>query len=109
VIQSDVVENTIANVLETCSSTDYVIVSQPGVSASDFASSKSAPHLRRWMSRQEKRIAATGTVPEVFGSIDTAKLETSLSKCDVEVINVDGSCKNHHAPLYLSQLLTLTS
>ncbi|KAF1984586.1 BIG1-domain-containing protein [Aulographum hederae CBS 113979] len=86
------VQTKLSNSLEICPSDSYVIVSQPGVSASDFTAKTSAPNLRRWVHGAEEKVKSAWTVPEVYGQLDADKLARSLAnKCGVQVVDVDAS------------------
>jgi len=77
------------DLLSSCPSDQYIIVSQPGVHATDFATSKSTAVLFRKAFEREK-IGTRTNVPEVVGEIDAEDLQNYIqSHCDADVVRVD--------------------
>lgn len=75
-----------------CPSDVYVVVSQPGVRVADYKGKHSSPHLRKWISGEDKRIRSSFTVTDVLGEIDTSALIGTLEKkCGAGTWKVDAS------------------
>ena len=69
-----------------------MVVSQPGVTATDYKGKHSSPHLRRWTSGEDKRIRSSFTVTDVLGEVDTSALIGTLEKrCGAGTLKVDAS------------------
>ncbi|MCJ1251068.1 hypothetical protein MMC30_008299 [Trapelia coarctata] len=78
--------------LKTCPSDIYVIVSQPGVSSTDYSSKGSTPYLKKWASGEDKSIRSRFTVSEVVGEIDTGVLVEELEQtCGSGTLSIDAS------------------
>ena len=78
--------------LAKCLSDTYVIISQPGVSAADYSSQFSAPHLRNAMSGDDKQVRSSFTVTDVLGTLDSSALmDTVKERCGAAVLSVDAS------------------
>ncbi|QDS72891.1 hypothetical protein FKW77_007639 [Venturia effusa] len=78
--------------LSKCPTETYIIVSQPGVSATDYSPRLSAPHLRHLLNRTEKTVSATVTIPEVAGDIDAHAITRYLEDhCAAEILKADAA------------------
>ncbi|TID27656.1 hypothetical protein E6O75_ATG00423 [Venturia nashicola] len=78
--------------LSLCPAATYIIVSQPGVSATDYSPRLSAPHLRHLLNRTEKTGPVTVTVPEVVGNIDAHRITRYLEdQCSAEILKADAA------------------
>ncbi|KAF2429849.1 BIG1-domain-containing protein [Tothia fuscella] len=78
--------------LDKCPSDTYIIVSQPGVTATDYSAKLSSPHLGHWLNRTEKQVHSTLIVPEVAGDLDAHAISKSLEdKCKAEVLKADAA------------------
>ncbi|KAJ6120375.1 hypothetical protein N7523_004655 [Penicillium sp. IBT 18751x] len=78
--------------LSTCPSDYYVIVNQPGVHSSDFATRRSAPRLGAKMLGKDKSIRSKMSVDEVTGLLDIIEIKTVLTeKCKAQTTAIDGS------------------
>ncbi|KAA8642118.1 uncharacterized protein ATNIH1004_011059 [Aspergillus tanneri] len=76
----------------TCPSDYYVIVSQPGVHSTDFATLRSAPRLGAKMTGQDKGIRSTMTVHEVAGVLEAKQIQNLLERdCGAQTTVVDGA------------------
>jgi len=80
-------------VLSACQADAYVLIQQPHVSAADFGSEDSAPHLRRRLTGgNDSDIAFQLSLPEVFGAVDIDSFRKTLQdSCKAGVIDVDAS------------------
>ncbi|KAI9818203.1 MAG: hypothetical protein M1827_000828 [Pycnora praestabilis] len=75
-----------------CPSDTYIIASQPGVNAADFASRLAAPHLRRRISKEDSDVKSSFSVAEVVGDFGTEELQMMLEqRCRAGVTSVDAS------------------
>jgi hypothetical protein len=83
----------VLNTLTPCSSGYYILVSQPGVHATDYESKRSAPLLRASVLRRNDYVESSFTVSEVVGEVDLSGLQTTLkSKCAAaDVLELDGA------------------
>ncbi|MCJ1286626.1 hypothetical protein MMC26_005972 [Xylographa opegraphella] len=78
--------------LRKCPSDIYVIVSQPGATATDYKSQRSIPYLRRYVSGEDKDVRSSFTVSAVLGEIDTTALSNTLEQqCGAGTLNIDAS------------------
>ncbi|KAI9772286.1 MAG: hypothetical protein M1840_001035 [Geoglossum simile] len=81
--------------LSHCPSDAYVIISQPGVNAEDFASYDAAPHLRRSLDLEDQgsgKVKSSFQVADVVGELDLDELQRYLqTKCEAGVLSVDAS------------------
>ena len=78
--------------LQKCPSDIYVVVTQPSVSATDYSGQHSSPHLKRWVSGEDKRIRSSFTVANVLGDMDKVGFTEILeTKCGAGTLNVDAS------------------
>jgi hypothetical protein len=85
--QEDVVDASLL-FLDTCPSDTYLIVSQPGVRASDLSRSKAVPHLRKMMSNNGVRTKFS--VSEVSGLLHPDQLGRPItSKCGTLEMQLD--------------------
>ncbi|KAI9686686.1 MAG: hypothetical protein M1820_010573 [Bogoriella megaspora] len=66
--------------LEDCPSKTYLIVEQPNARSADFASSKAAPNLRRQVQKEDEKVLASYTIPEVAGYVNTDGVKDYLIK-----------------------------
>ncbi|GAB7337630.1 hypothetical protein MBLNU457_g2926t1 [Dothideomycetes sp. NU457] len=76
-----------------CREGNLVFVHQPDVLYSDFASAKSAGHLkRRMMKAQEAEGGVSRSVANVHGEVDVAELVKKVEKaCGYKVMDLDGT------------------
>ena len=84
----------VSKTLSQCPSNLYIVVSQPGVTPSDYVSSKSTPSLSSHLSTSnpDSHIRSSVSIPEVLDDIDTSLWQQTLvSKCDVRIIDIDTS------------------
>lgn len=79
--------------VKTCPSDYYVLVSQPGVHASDYSDRKATPWLRGKAAGADKSILSNLTVTEVSGVLDSAAIRKALKDCGTQVTEVDASSK----------------
>lgn len=78
--------------LSDCPSDTYVVVSQPGVHAEDYSDRYAAPHLRKKIQAEDKRIRSVATVTDVLGDIDPDNLVGAIEeKCGAALLRVDAS------------------
>ena len=91
IIAATSLSQTISAELQRCPSDVYVIVSQPSVRTTDY-SGRHSPHLRKWVSGEDKRIRSSFTVTDVLGHMDTSEFVELLEKqCDAGTLDVDAS------------------
>lgn len=83
----------VSEVLSQCPTDLYVIVSQPGVRPSDFASSRTAPALSRKITNSmEEGIRSNTIIEELVGSVDIESWHNILeSKCGTQIVEVDAA------------------
>ena len=77
------------------------MVSQPGVSISDYAELDSAPHLRRWLKNEsyDKNIKSRGLIAEVVGSLDEdATVKLLKNECGADVVDLEASGMEKERP-----------
>ena len=81
----------IAQILSRCPSDIYVLVTQPSVSAQDYAFPATAPSLAlRMTAGSETLIRSTASIADVVGEIDTARWQEVLEKtCGTTTIDID--------------------
>lgn len=80
--------------LSRCASDAYILVSQPGVNAVDFAVADAVPRLRQSMLKGggERKIKASFSASDVLGELEADEVEAFLHEiCKAEVMNVDAS------------------
>lgn len=82
--------------LSSCPSDYYILVSQQGVSVTDYSKSKkSTPLLAKALSPSQAHssgIRSSLSVPDVLGPLDTSTwMEVLTSKCGVSVTTIDAS------------------
>jgi len=79
--------------LSDCPSDFYVLVSQPGVHAKDYASRKSSPTLaQRLSSKPGSIIRSSVAINDVLGDIDTSSwVELLQTKCGVQLTEIDAA------------------
>lgn len=81
--------------LQTCPSDTYIIVSQPGVDASDYADKRAAPLLRKMVIGNDERIRSSLSAREVLGRVDGEDLSRILrEECEAGLLRVDASSKD---------------
>ncbi|GLI78193.1 hypothetical protein PoHVEF18_006500 [Penicillium ochrochloron] len=82
----------LSSVLGACPSEYYVVVNQPGVHSSDFATRKSAPRLGAKMLGKDRSIRSKMSVNEVAGLLEVKQIKGLLEeKCQAQTTVVDGS------------------
>lgn len=82
----------IAVPLESCPSDTYIIVSQPGVEATDYTDLFSAPHLRQKMSGDGQDVRSRFTVKDVFGIVNADDLSAKIQQnCGAGHLRIDAS------------------
>jgi hypothetical protein len=81
----------VSNTLSQCPTDLYVIVSQPGVRPSDYASSRTTPALSRKITNGKKQgIRSSTTIEELVGDVDVESWHNILeSKCGAHIVEVD--------------------
>ncbi|KAK4694960.1 hypothetical protein P7C71_g2705, partial [Lecanoromycetidae sp. Uapishka_2] len=78
--------------LTECRSDTYVIVSQPGVEAADFADEYTAPRLREKMNGDDMSIRSSFSVTDVLGLISGDELSKVIQdRCEASHLRVDAS------------------
>jgi hypothetical protein len=81
----------VSQALLSCPSDTYIIISQPGVSASDFSAGESSPNLRQYLNKTAG-VAETWTVAEVAGVLDAKSIEKQVEeKCKADVLRIDAT------------------
>ncbi|KAJ6078687.1 hypothetical protein N7467_008440 [Penicillium canescens] len=84
--------DTLSSSLSTCPSDYYVVVYQPGVHSTDFASRKSAPRLGAKMLGKDSSIRSKMSVNEVAGLVEPKHIKSLLEeKCKAQTTTIDGS------------------
>ncbi|KAK4983326.1 hypothetical protein LTR66_008866 [Elasticomyces elasticus] len=92
VASAKTLESQLLDVARLCISNSYVVVEQPGVSATDFASSTSTPHLQRILGGATSAFYTAVTIPDVIGRVDAGAIVSTLGDvCKAVVVDVDGS------------------
>ncbi|KAL9578696.1 MAG: hypothetical protein Q9212_005552 [Teloschistes hypoglaucus] len=92
IASSQTVEKTIISQLSHCPSDTYVVVSQPGVHAEDYTDRYAAPHLRKKIQAEDKRIRSVATVTDVLGELDADNIVATIEeKCGAALLRVDAS------------------
>ena|SRR2546423_6796612 len=83
--------STISDVLSQCPSDVYVLVVQPGVSASDYTRPANAPTLARYMTASQKTsVRSSASIADVVGVIDTGRWQEVLEKdCGATTYKID--------------------
>lgn len=82
----------VKNQLARCPSEYYIIVTQNGVSTSDYTNSKTVPVLARNLSPSAKGIQSQLTISELLDEPNTSSWETVLSEnCNTESLDIDAS------------------
>lgn len=78
-----------------CEEGSFVFVNQPDVLYSDFASPKTAGHLKRRMTKaQETKGGVSRSVANVHGEVDVAELVKKVERtCGYKVMELDGTSK----------------
>ena len=89
----EAITSDISSTLSHCPSDHYVLISQPGVSAGDYASRKTTPALaQRLSAKHQSNIRSSVSVSEVVGEVDVSRWEQTLEReCGAEVLHVDAS------------------
>ncbi|KAF7718344.1 Uncharacterized protein PECH_001061 [Penicillium ucsense] len=78
--------------LKSCPSEYYVIVNQPGVHSSDFATRKSAPRLGAKMLGKDKSIRSKMSVNEVSGLLEAKQIQEMLTEgCQAQTTVINSS------------------
>ncbi|KAJ5180500.1 BIG/ATPase V1 complex subunit S1 [Penicillium capsulatum] len=86
----------LSSALRTCPTDYYVLVNQPGVHSSDFATHKSAPRLGAKVLGKDKSIRSKMSVNEVSGLLETGSVKNILEdKCKAQTIAIDGSSRSY--------------
>jgi hypothetical protein len=91
------VNSHLAQILSSCPSDAYIIVTQPGVSARDFGSGKATPHLRNALNGNgtEGPLKTTVVVSEVHGLVNTNSVIGILEdKCGARLVFADAASKD---------------
>ncbi|PGH27870.1 hypothetical protein AJ80_00420 [Polytolypa hystricis UAMH7299] len=88
---SSSVQSYLSSTLPACPSDIYILVSQPGVHASDYITRKSAPRLRERVLRKDSAVVSVAAVGEVAsGVVDADEVRALLEeKCGAETVVVD--------------------
>jgi hypothetical protein len=81
----------VSSILSQCPTDIYIIVSQPGVQASSYASSKTTPALSTRMKNGKKQgILSSSSIDEVVGTINVESWHDILEKnCGAQMVEVD--------------------
>lgn len=91
----------LTSLLEKCPSDTYVVISQPGVAATDYGSRFSAPHLRKRIAGEDRNVRSSFTVADVSGEIDSSELVRVVEKkCGAGLMSVDASSKSSFWKIY---------
>lgn len=69
VASADSISKNLSPLLRDCTKNGFVIVSQPGVSPSDFVAHQSTPHLERWLSGTDKKTKTVIEISNVVGPV----------------------------------------
>ncbi|KAJ5491442.1 hypothetical protein N7539_003009 [Penicillium diatomitis] len=78
--------------LKSCPSEYYVIVNQPGVHSSDFATRKSVPRLGAKMLGKDKSVRSKMSVNEVSGLLEAKQIQEMLTEgCQAQTTVINGS------------------
>ncbi|KAK8216692.1 hypothetical protein M8818_001655 [Zalaria obscura] len=85
------VQARIEDLAKSCPSDSYIVVSQPGVSAADFAGRQTTPHLRRRLGGEDKTVKSSVQVRDVVGQVSGSEAATLLSKSCGSLVELDGS------------------
>jgi len=109
-IQSaDSLTSDISSQLSSCPSDFYLLVSQPGVHITDYASKRSTPKLRQQMQGKNKRVRSSFIVREVVGEVDVRKIQAVLEeRCNAVMTEIDASSMDAASCLNTSNLKNLT-
>ncbi|KAL8660174.1 MAG: hypothetical protein Q9202_006770 [Teloschistes flavicans] len=92
IASSETVAKTVLSQLSHCPSDTYIIISQPGVHAEDYSDRYAAPHLRKKIQAEDKRIRSVATVTDVLGDIRADDLVSAIEeKCSAALLRVDAS------------------
>jgi hypothetical protein len=84
----------IEEILSSCPSEAYIIVTQPAVSARDFGSRSAAPHLRNALNGTDGPLKTSIVVPEVYGLVDVQSVISMLGeKCGARLVSADAASK----------------
>lgn len=91
-MRADAVLSTVYDVVKSCEWDTYIVVSQPSVSAHDFANPNTSPHLRRWATGSSREVKSFVTIPEVLGDLDEDRLVRALQlECEAPLEEIDAS------------------
>ncbi|KIW01366.1 uncharacterized protein PV09_07135 [Verruconis gallopava] len=90
-VSSSALTDQVSHALSSCPSDTYIIIAQPGVSASDFSAGSSSPNLRQYLNKTAG-IVETWVVPEVAGLLDARSLERQVQeRCKADVLRIDAT------------------
>jgi hypothetical protein len=83
----------VSSILSQCPTDLYVIISQPGVRPSDYASTRTTPGLSRKIANGKKQgIRSSTTIHEVVGNVDVESWHNILeSECGAQIVEVDAA------------------
>ena len=83
----------VSYILSQCPTDIYVVVSQPGVKPSSYASGKTTPALStRIRNGQQHGILSSSTIDEVVGKLDVESWHNILEKdCGAQIVEVDAA------------------
>lgn len=77
--------------MSSCPSDTYIIISQPGIAASDFAASTSSPNLRHYLNKTNG-VQESWVTPEVAGVLDAKSIEKQVEEqCKADVLRIDAT------------------
>lgn len=81
----------VSSILSQCPTDIYIIVSQPGVQPSSYASSKTTPALStRLRNGRRQGIRSSSTIDEVVGNLNVESWHNVLEKeCGAQIVEVD--------------------
>ena len=81
----------LSETLSQCFSDIYIIVYQPGVSVSDYASTQDVPGWSRYMSAGKKgKVRSSAGISELVGDLDISRWQELLqTNCGAQVANLD--------------------
>lgn len=105
------ITESISRSLSQCRSDFYILVSQPGVTSSDYTSPKHTPTLARLLSSQSPQtyIRSSQAIPEVIGDIYTPQWAHLLSTtCHAKPIAIDASTGRIPTTFTHSQVISLS-
>jgi len=81
----------VSKALSSCPSDTYIVISQPGVAASDYTVGTSSPNLRHYLNKTNG-VQETWVIPEVAGVLDARSIEKQVEEqCQADVLRIDAT------------------